>query len=363
MQSGRIEMARKGDRSTPVLPVDRERQTRSAFFATFTSSLAFLLAVCVPAFAQSPGYAGKSITLYAGFTPGGGVDSEMRLIAQFLGRHVPGAPNVQPMNMPGAGGILLGNHLYAIARPDGLTIGMPGRSGFFLAAAVGDSSARYDIAKFTWLGSSGANNLMLWVRKGLGVRNLDDLRKTKTPVVVGGLASSSASSVVPAVLAKYEGLPLRVISGYTGLSEATLAMERGEIDAIYTHVGTFRPDRVASGEILPILQSFPVEPNLPSLDDVKAPRARALNNLLTAPSRLGAPLIGPPNLPRDLTAILRDAYVAMAESKDYVEEARRRGIDVGKPNHGEPLQEFVTKSLGDIPKDVVDEYRGYVGMK
>jgi tripartite-type tricarboxylate transporter receptor subunit TctC len=327
-------------------------------------ALCLALLACAPSVqAQDAFYKGKSLTLYAGFTPGGGVDAEMRLIAQFFSRHVPGAPNIQPMNMPGAGGILLGNYLYTIAKPDGLTIGMPGRSGFFLAAAVGDASARYEIAKFTWLGSAGANNLMLWVRKGIGVRTLDDLRKRTDPVVVGGLASSSASSVVPAVLAKYEGLPLRVISGYTGLSEANLAMERGEIDAIYTHVGTFRPDRVASGEIIPILQTFPIEPNMPSLDDVKSPRARALNDLLTAPSRLGAPLIGPPGLPRELAATLRDAYVAMASSKEYVEEAHRRGIDIGKPNHGAQLQAFVSRSLGDIPKDVVDEYRGYVGLK
>ena len=330
------------------------------FAGMLGSALSLWLA---PAMAQEPYFKGRTITLYAGFTPGGGVDSEMRLIAQYFGRHIAGAPNVQPMNMPGAGGILLGNYLYSIAKPDGLTVGMPGRSGFFLAAAVGDSSARYDIAKFTWLGSAGANNLMLWVRKGLGIRTLDELSAAKSAVVVGGLATSSASVVVPMVLAKYENLPLRIISGYTGLSEATLAMERGEIDAIYTHAGTFRPDRIASGEIVPLLQTFPIEPHLPSLEDVKSPRARALNDLLTAPSRLGAPLIGPPNMAPDIARILRDAYVTMGASKDYIDEAARRGIDIGKPNHGEELQTFIASSLGDIPRDVVEEYKGYVGMK
>ena len=323
---------------------------------------ATMFALAAPARAQDY-FRGRNITLYAGFTPGGGVDAEMRLIAQFYGRHISGNPNIQAMNMPGAGGILLGHYLYSIAKPDGFTIGMPGRSGFFLAAAVGDSSARYDIAKFTWIGAAGANNLILWVRRGLGIRNWEDLKQSKKPVVVGGLATSSASVVVPMVLAKHDNAPLRVISGYTGLSEANLAMERGEIDAIYTHAGTFRPDRIASGEIVPILQTFPIEPDLPSLADVKSPRARALNDLLTAPSRLGAPLIAPPGLPREIAAILRDAYVAMGSSKDYIEEAARRGIDLGKPGHGEALQAFVATSLGDIPKDVVEEYRGYVGMK
>lgn len=316
-----------------------------------------------PALSAQDYFKGRNIALYAGFTPGGGVDAEMRLIAQFFGRHIPGAPNINALNMPGAGGILLGNYLYTIARPDGLTIGMPGRSGFFLAATVGDSSARYDIAKFTWLGSAGANNLILWARKGLGIRSYAELKQAKTPVVVGGLATSSASVVVPMVLAKYDGAPLKIISGYTGLAEATLAMERGEIDAIYTHAGTFRPDRIASGEIVPLLQTFPIEANMPSLDDVKSPRARALNDLLTAQSRLGAPLIAPPGVSEDMAKILRDAYVAMGTSADYVNEAARRGIDIGKPSHGADLQGFIATSLGGVPRDIVDEYRGYVGMK
>ena len=326
-------------------------------------ALILLAFIAMPAQAQEAYFKSRNISLVAGFTPGGGVDAEMRLIAQFLGRHIPGAPNISPSNMPGAGGILLGNHLYAIAKPDGFTMGMPGRSGFFLAAMVGDSNSRYDIAKFTWLGSAGANNLILWVRKGFGVRTYAELKRLNMLIVVGGLATSSSSVVVPLVLSKYDGAPLRIISGYTGLAEATLAMERGEIDAIYTHAGTFRPDRIASGEIVPVLQTLRTEPNLPSLEDIKHPRARALIDLLTAPGRLGAPLIAPPGLPAEIAKTLRDAYVAMATSNDYTDEAARRGIDIGKPSHGAQLQSIIATSLGDIPKEIVEEYKGYVGMK
>ena len=327
-----------------------------------TLCLLLLSTFCAPAMAQEL-FKGRTITLYAGFTPGGGVDSEMRLVGQYLGQHLPGAPNVQPMNMPGAGGILLGNHLYTIAKPDGLTIGMPGRSGFFLAALVGDASARYDISKFTWLGSSGATNLIFWIRKSLGLRTWDDVKKSKTPVVIGGLATSSASVVAPMVIAKYENVPLKIISGYTGLSDATLAMERGEIDMIYTAAGTFRPDRIASGDIIPLLQTFPIEPNLPSLQDIKDPREKALIDLLIAPSRLGAPLIGPPGLPPETTAALRKAYVSMSMDKSYREDAQRRGLELSEPTPGDVLQAYVSGNLKNIPEDVIAEYKGYVGMK
>jgi hypothetical protein len=40
----------------------------------------------------------------------------MRLVAQFFGRHIPGEPAFVPRNMPGAGGLIPGNHLYSVAK-------------------------------------------------------------------------------------------------------------------------------------------------------------------------------------------------------------------------------------------------------
>src|SRR5262249_60367141 len=105
-------------------------------------------------------YKGKTITLMAGQPPGGGIDSEMRLVAQFLGRYIPGEPAIVPRNMPGAGGLVLGNHLYSIARPDGLTLGMPGRSGFVLAPMISAADTKYDLRKFTWIGSPPGSNFV-----------------------------------------------------------------------------------------------------------------------------------------------------------------------------------------------------------
>jgi len=106
-------------------------------------------------------YRGKTVTLFAGQPPGGGIDSEMRLVARFIGKFIPGEPNILPMNMQGAGGIILGNHLYSVAKPDGLTLGMPGRSGFALAPVISAADTKYDLRKFTWIGSSASSNFVL----------------------------------------------------------------------------------------------------------------------------------------------------------------------------------------------------------
>ncbi len=111
-------------------------------------------------------YRGKTISMFAGRPPGGGVDSEMRLIAQSSWpMHIPGKPTIMPKNMPGAGGVTLGNHIFGVAAPDGLTLGVPGRTAFLLAPVTGNPNARYDLQKLTWIGSAASSNFILWLRK------------------------------------------------------------------------------------------------------------------------------------------------------------------------------------------------------
>src|SRR5687768_1406917 len=113
-------------------------------------------------------YAGKTVTLYAGFQAGGGVDGNMRVVAHHLGEFIPGKPKIVAQNMPGAAGITNANFLYDKAEREGLTLGMPGRS-WMLSPLVGEPGARYDPLKFNWIGSPGAVNTILWLRGDKGV--------------------------------------------------------------------------------------------------------------------------------------------------------------------------------------------------
>jgi tripartite-type tricarboxylate transporter receptor subunit TctC len=328
-----------------------------------TLILAATLAAAVAATpaASQDYYKGKSITLFAGQPPGGGIDSEMRLVGHFLGRSIPGEPIVVPRNMPGAGGLVLGNHLYNIAKPDGLTLGMPGRSGFVLAPVTNAGDVKFDLKKFTWIGSSASTNYILWLRKSVGIRNLDELRATKRQIVLSGSGAGTANSVVPEVLAKFEGLPFKVVRGYPGTNDAVLAVERGEVDGLFVHRATMRSDIVASGFVVPIFQTFALEPGLPDLESFVAnPREAALLNLLNAPQRLGLAVIAPPGMPDAIVKTLRESYLRMVATKDYQEEAIKRGIDVGKPNTGDELAEYVAKNLTAFPPEAIQDYRAFV---
>lgn len=305
-------------------------------------------------------FKGKTISLFAGRPPGGGVDAEMRLVAQFLGDHIPGHPRVIPQNMPGAGGIVLGNYLNNIAPKDGLTLGVPGRTAFLLAPVVGNKNARYSLEKFTWIGSAASSNFILWLRKGCGITTLDQLRKTTKTLIIGGSGNGNSDTVIPELMGKYEKFPFKVIRGYPGTSEEVLAMERGEIDGMFTERASFGSDPVASGLAVPIYQTFPVEPNLPLSEDVASdPREKALLKLFAVPLHVGLAVTAPPGLSPDVTQVLRNAYIETVTSKEYVEEATRRGFAAGKPNPGLELSSFLDKNLSNVPPDVIAEFRTY----
>ena len=81
-----------------------------------------VLAISSGALAQEF-YKGKTLRIVVGYAAGGGFDLYARAIGRHIGKHIPGNPTAVVENMPGAGGIILGNYLQNQANPDGLTIG------------------------------------------------------------------------------------------------------------------------------------------------------------------------------------------------------------------------------------------------
>jgi tripartite-type tricarboxylate transporter receptor subunit TctC len=302
-------------------------------------------------------YAGKSLTLYAGMPVGGGVDDEMRLTARYLSRFIPGHPTIIARNMPGAGGVVLGNYLRHNAAPDGLTLGMPTRSGFLLSNVIKQSGINYDLNEFSYVGGAGSNSVTLWLRRSAGIVNLRDLRNSKKEIVIGGLAPRTQSALLPRMLAKYEGWPFKVVHGYPGFNEVLIAMERGEVDGLFTAGQISRPDMVTSGFLIPVLQSMEERPGVPLMSDaVSDPNARALLGLLLAPSRIGLPLMAPPNIPAERLELLRRSYLQMTADKGFRDESEKHGMPVGRALGGAELHKLVAENLSSLPENVVKEY-------
>jgi tripartite-type tricarboxylate transporter receptor subunit TctC len=335
--------------------------------------LARIVALCIvvalpqAARATDDVFAGKAINIIAGLPPGGGVDGEMRVLARYLAKYIPGQPVIVPRNMQGAGGIILANHLYNVDAADGLTLGMPGRSGFLLSNVVPQKGINYDLARFSYIGSAGSAANALWVHRRTGITSVADLKHARTPIVVGALNARSENAIAPRVLESYEGWPLKIVTGYPGFSDALIALDRGEVDALFTHEGSIansRPDLIASGAVKPIVQSFDAMAGIPVLADVVTdPNARALLGLVTTPSQIGLPLLGPPGIPPDRLEILRQSYLRLMDDAEYRAEADRRGLPVGRAVSGDELQHLIAQKLSAVPERLVKEYMAFAGIK
>jgi len=312
-------------------------------------------------------YAGKSLNIIAGFPPGGGVDGEMRVLTKYFAKYIPGHPTIVSRNMPGAGGIVLGNHLYSVAAADGLTLGMPGRSGFLLSNVVPQKGISYDLTKFSYIGGAGSAANALWLHRRTGVTSLAELKAAKKEIIIGALNARSENAIAPRVLATYEGWPLRVVTGYPGFNEVLIAIERGEVDGLFSHEGSVansRPDMISSGAVKPIVQSVDAFPNVPILSEVVSnPKSKALLGLVTTPSRIGLPLLGPPGIPADRQEILRQSYMRLMADEEYRADADKRGLPVGRAVGGVELQKLIATSLSSVPDAVVKEYMAMAGIK
>jgi hypothetical protein len=163
-------------------------------------------------------------------------------------------------------------------------------------------------------------------------------------------------------MAKYEKFPFKVIRGYPGTAEQALALQSGEIDGMFTERASFSSDPVASGVAVPIFQTFPIEPNVPLSSDVATdPREKALLALFLVPLHVGLAVVAPPGVDPQRAGILRDAYLKTVTSPAYIAQATKRGFDVGHPNLGNELGEYLKASLSAVPPDVIAEFRQYTG--
>jgi tripartite-type tricarboxylate transporter receptor subunit TctC len=118
-------------------------------------ALAALFALSAAAGADSVSgfYKNRSVSLVIGYSVGGGYDAYGRLLARYIGKHIPGEPSIIPQQMTGAGSLRAANYIFSVAPKDGSVLGTFSRS-MGIAPLLGQ--AEFDSRKFTWLGSVSA---------------------------------------------------------------------------------------------------------------------------------------------------------------------------------------------------------------
>jgi tripartite-type tricarboxylate transporter receptor subunit TctC len=312
-------------------------------------AVAFLAVCTASAQAQSPAefYKGRTIDLLIGYSEGGGYDRYARLIARYLGKHIPGQPVVVPRNMEGTGSLRLANWLYNSGSSAGTVIGAVGRSTGF-APLLGQKTAQFDGTRFNWIGS--ANNdvsvCVAW-RGRTPIKTFDDLLTNELKVGGTGVAANSErfTRVINGVL----GTKMKIVSGYSSGKELNRAMVQGEVDGrcgwAWANVKATRPDWVRDGKIITLVQlALKAHPDLPRVplivDMAKTEDQKAMLKLLFARQELGRPFLAPPDVPADRVAALRQAFVDTMSDAQFLAQAQKAQIEI-TPTAGTAVQRLV----------------------
>jgi tripartite-type tricarboxylate transporter receptor subunit TctC len=318
--------------------------------------------------AQSPFYQGKTITVLAAASAGSAYDLYARLMAQFMGKHIPGNPSFIVQNMTGAGSIIGANYLYNISKPDGLTIGAIQPSIYF-NQLMKQKEVKYDWAKFNWIGSSDKSDYLLYMRADLPYKTLADVRKAKEPPKCGSTGAGTSGSYMPKLLEEILGTKFTIVAGYQGGGEIDLAVERGElhcrsftIQAYHSRepYHTWRKKNFArilmqTGQTRdPRLADVPTLREL--MDEYKTPeKDRRLVPMVLAATDFGRPIVAPPGVPADRVKILREAFLKTMKDPELLAEAKRKNFDI-TPTSGEEL-EALAKQVMAQPPEVVERVK------
>ena len=310
-----------------------------------------------------PFYQRKNIRFLVGTDAGAGFSAYSLLMAQYLGKHIPGNPSVTVEHMPGAGGINSLNYLANAAPKDGtaIAIAMP---NFFVTPWTEPQAVKFDPAKFRFLGRMSDFGRVLAVWHTAGVKTIDDLRKSE--VTLGASSRRSTTSIAPMLMNELLGTKFRIITGYTGTGPTMIAIERGEVASTTIasatlasmHAGWLRDEKL----IVVAGLDFAQPPNgAPRVRDLIADeKKRDLWDFVALPAEFGTAALVAPGVPDDRVKILRDGFLAAARSEEFSAEAARRKLDIN-PKSGEELDALFTK-YGSPSKEIIAEVARLMGV-
>ena len=312
-------------------------------------------------------YKGKSATLYLGYPPSGAYDIYARLIARYLTRYVPGNPQFILRHKPGAASLNLVNELYNVLPRDGSVIGMFARS-VALNRLLGREGANFDPVEFNWIGSANNEVSICGVWHGVGVRSIEEFMSR--PLVFAANAPGAESDVYPNILNNLLGTKFKVVAGYPGVNDLTLAMERGEADArcgwSWGAVKAAKPDWLRDKKIYIAVQfatkKHPELPDVPLATDLaRNDRERQALDLILTQQVTGRPFAAPPKVPPERVTALRRAFDATLKDPEFLAEADKLQLEIA-PVDGEGLQAMVERMFKASP-DVIEAARQAIGQR
>jgi len=325
------------------------------------------IALAAPiASAQSPAdfYKGRNVDLYIGYSVGGAYDLYARVIARHLGKHIPGNPTIVPKNMEGAGSLRLANWIYNVGPKDGTALATIGRGTAF-DPLLGSKGAQFRADRFTWIGSANNEVSVCVAWKGSGVTRFEDVLTKE--LIVGGTGQAADTDQFPRILNGVLGAKFKIVSGYPGGNDVTLAMERGEVkgrcgwswsSVVATH-NRWIDDKSITVLVQLSLNKHPDLPDVPLIMDfAKGEDQQQMFKLIFARQVMGRPYLAPPGVPADRADALRKAFMDTMRDPEFLAEAEKSQLEI-TPVAGPEVEKLVN-DLYQTPKALADKAAEFI---
>lgn len=334
---------------------------RICFVAALAAAIGVGLST-TKATAQAPNavedfYRGKQVRMIIRSNPGGGYDLYARLLARYIGSHIPGKPAVIPQNMPGAGGIVAINYVANVAPSDGTALTIISSALVFDQALGLTPTLKVDLKAMNWIGNLLGSNILSYVWHTSPVKTMDDARKFEAGM--GSTGAGDVSSWIPLVYNKVLGTKFKVVEGYRSSSDVKLAMERGEIAGIGSNplssLMTIAPDWIRDKKVSVLAQigvrREPMLPDVPLITELARNKEEGeILGFISKALAIGRPFGVHPDVPKDRVAALRAAFDATVVDPAFIEFAKKQGADLG-PIPGVEVQQLVRDVIG-APEDL-----------
>lgn len=312
-------------------------------------------------------FAGKTIKIVIPYGPGGTYDKYGVVFAAYLGKYIPGNPNIILQHMPGAGGVKAMNWAYKVMPKDGLNMIVPLDNGV-VNQLMRPEKMRFDMRNFTWLGSSNQTNVVVVVRSDAGVSNVADM-KTKQ-VVASATGKGATGFIMPSLMNGLLGTKIKIVTGYKGSSKSIFAVERGEAQmAAYNWLAWaskvphwFTGDKPFAKPVLQIgvFRDPALPKSVPMMSDlITDPKDQKAVDFIKVLGLLGRGLALPPGVDADTVAVLRSAYDKMNADPAFKAELTKRKLRL-IPSKGSEIQALVKSAIDNASPEVVAHARQLV---
>ena len=324
------------------------------------SLFAAVFGAAVPATAQdavAQFYKGKTVYVVIGSAAGGGFDTYGRLVARFIGKHIPGSPTVVPQNIPGAGGSAAAYHVSSVAAQDGTFVGAV-HPAVIMDPVLGDrSKVKHDVTRINWIGSANSDTYVCVLRADAKVKTFADAMNTE--VIMGASSDAASTREFPTLLNNVLGTKFKLVAGYTGNREVMLAVDKNEVQGIcgagWSSVLAVRPQWFKDGTVKVLAQENISghrdlnKQGIPrTIEFAKTPEQRAILELYYSQETFGRPFMMGADVPKDRVEAMRAAFSDTMKDPDLKAEAQKLGLDVDALS-GAELQAIVQKIFSMDP--------------